>query len=337
MDKIKQLTTELTFRCNAKCPACHRQKPLSINLNDKRHTISLDDFKKLFYPRLLRNVEWLMFNGNFGDSIMNKEFREIIQYVKSQGTKIKIHTNGGIHDDSYWQDVGNILTTDDIINFDLDGLHDTHHIYRINTKFENVFNNACSVIKTNRPQVHWKYIVFEHNKHQVEEARALALKSGFTTFSTVKTSRDVFAPKAGKFVHIKKTNAYDNAQKVIKCVWDDWGKWYISPEGLVFRCCWTGGHYYDQGEKRFYYPPKFERMFNGFEVPLEKILSYDYWNKLQNFLQGYERSFNLCKSQCGKIISSIEKTEENLLTGMITKVDANTGSQNEISKQNWKI
>ena len=33
MRKYRQLTTELTFRCNAKCPACHRQKPLSINLN----------------------------------------------------------------------------------------------------------------------------------------------------------------------------------------------------------------------------------------------------------------------------------------------------------------
>ena len=34
-----------------------------------------------------------------------------------------------------------------------------------------------------KAQVHWKYIVFEHNKHQVEEAKALADKTGFTTFS----------------------------------------------------------------------------------------------------------------------------------------------------------
>ena len=63
-------------------------------------------------------------------------------------------------------------------------------------------------------------------------------------------------------------------------------------------------------------------MFNGFHVPLEKILSYDYWNKLQNFLQGYDRSFKLCKSQCGKLISSIEKEEQNLKTGERTVFDA---------------
>ena len=43
-------------------------------------------------------------------------------------------------------DVGKILQKDDIINFDLDGLADTHHIYRINTKFENVLSNAKTVI-----------------------------------------------------------------------------------------------------------------------------------------------------------------------------------------------
>ena len=43
-------------------------------------------------------------------------------------------------------DVGNILTKDDIINFDLDGLQDTHHIYRINTEFDKVLANAKAVI-----------------------------------------------------------------------------------------------------------------------------------------------------------------------------------------------
>lgn len=322
MRQIKQLTTELTFRCNAKCPACHRWKPLRVNLNDAKYTISLERFQQLFNPELLDNLQWLVLNGNFGDSTMNKQFREIISYVKSHGTRLLIHTNGGIHDHDYWTDVGNILTKDDIINFDLDGLQDTHHIYRINTEFDKVLSNAKSVIGTQRAQVHWKYIVFEHNRHQVDEARQLAKDVGFTTFSTVKTSRDVFAPKSGQFVHSKKTKEYEQAEKRIHCVWDDWGKWYISPEGLVFRCCWTGGHYYDKQNDRFYYPPEFERLFNGFEVPIQKIISYNYWNKLQQFLQGYDRSFKLCKAQCGKIVSSIEKTEENLKTGKTAKIDA---------------
>ena len=122
MKKYRQLTTEITFRCNAKCPACHRLKPLRINLNDKKYTISIENFKKLFYPKLLQNLEWLVFNGNFGDSVMNKDFRDILTYVKSYDTKVLIHTNGGIHNQDYWTDIGNILTEKDIINFDIDFL-----------------------------------------------------------------------------------------------------------------------------------------------------------------------------------------------------------------------
>ena len=88
MNKIRQLTTELTFRCNARCPACHRWKPLRVNLNDPKYTITLDNFKKLFNSNLLENLEWLVINGNFGDSVMNKQFREIITYVKEHDTKL---------------------------------------------------------------------------------------------------------------------------------------------------------------------------------------------------------------------------------------------------------
>ena len=80
MRKIRQLTTELTFRCNARCPACHRVKPLRINLNDQKYTISLKRFKELFNPELLENLEWLVLNGNLGDSVMNKDGSHYIIY-----------------------------------------------------------------------------------------------------------------------------------------------------------------------------------------------------------------------------------------------------------------
>lgn len=325
MRKYKQITTELTFRCNARCPACHRVKPLRINLNDEQYTYTLDSFKQVFYPEFLKQLDWLVFNGNFGDSVMNRQFREILSYVKQFDTRINIHTNGGIHSPDYWTEIGNILTKEDMINFDLDGLEDTHSLYRVNTSFDKVFANALSVISTSRPQVHWKYIVFEHNKHQVEKAKELAQKSGFHTFSTVKTSREYAAPSSGDFIHSKKLANLNLVEKNIICSWDDWRKWYISPNGLVFRCCWTGAHYFDVNNTRFFYPKELESMFDAKKTPIEKILSYQYWEKLRAYLQGYDRSFSLCKSQCGKMLSSREKIEENLKTGKTTLFEAGAG------------
>ena len=50
-----------------------------------------------------------------------------------------------------------------------------------------------------------------------------------------------------------------------------------------------------------------------------------YWSKLSKYLEGYERAFSLCKSQCGKLLSSREKFEENLKTGETTKFTAGAG------------
>ena len=325
MKKYKQITTELTFRCNAKCPACHRQKPLRINLNDPKYTYTLESFQKVFYPEFLKKLDWLVLNGNFGDSIMNREFRDIISYVKQYGVRLNIHTNGGIHDSDYWKDVGNILTSSDIINFALDGLQDTHSTYRINTTFEKVFENAKSIISTKRPQVHWKYIVFDYNQHQIEEARELAIKENFTSFSLIKTGRFFSAPSTGDYVHTKKVADLTKLPKKIHCSWDDWNKWYVAPDGLVFRCCWTGAHYYDKDVNRFYYPTDYENIFNAANTPLETIISYKYWEKLRTYLQGYDRGFQICKQQCGKVISSREKIEENLSTGEKTIFEAGQG------------
>ena len=46
-----------------------------------------------------------------------------------------------------------------------------------------------------------------------------------------------------------------------------------------------------------------------------KVGDTDTLKKLQTYLKGYDRSFPICRQQCGKIISSREKIEENLLTG----------------------
>ena len=70
---------------------------------------------------------------------------------------------------------------------------------------------------------------------------------------------------------------------------------------------------------------KLEDLFDATKVPLEKILSYNYWNKLKQYLQGYDRSFKICKSQCGKVLSSREKIEENLSTGELTVFSAGEG------------
>ena len=54
--------------------------------------------------------------------------------------------------------------------FGIDGLEDTSHIYRVNTSFKKVIENAEAFIKQGGLGT-WQFIVFKHNVHQLESAK----------------------------------------------------------------------------------------------------------------------------------------------------------------------
>jgi hypothetical protein len=117
----------------------------------------------------------------------------------------------------------------------------------------------------------WDFIVFRHNEHQVDEARELAAKLGFARFFVKKTSR-FFAsgnvtgkqvrdrdgepayvieePASDRFknpavVHLAQLGRFADyqAETDITCKAVRYSRLYVSAEGLVFPCCWTGALY----------------------------------------------------------------------------------------------
>ena len=63
------------------------------------------------------------------------------------------------------------------INFSIDGLEDTNHIYRRNVSWKKVWSNLNSFVESGG-RGSWTYIVFKHNEHQVQEARNTATGLG---------------------------------------------------------------------------------------------------------------------------------------------------------------
>ena len=74
------------------------------------------------------------------------------------------------------------------INFAIDGLKDTNHIYRVKTDFDRIIDNAEAFIKAGG-NAHWIMIIFDHNQHQIDEANELSKKVGFRSFQTKISSR----------------------------------------------------------------------------------------------------------------------------------------------------
>lgn len=261
---LKQIHLEITNNCQASCPMCNRNinsgldNPL-IKINDW----TLAEFKKIISPEVLNQIENYYFCGSFGDPILNNDLIEMCQYSKdvAPGVRINIHTNGGARNFEWWGRLANSLPTNHLVTFALDGLDDTHHLYRVGTSFKNVIENAKFFISKGGI-AEWAFIVFKHNEHQVEEARDLAKKLGFKVFTVKNSSRFVLEPRVKvldrqgnithhiepssttpiKFISKKVIESYKKIIKnsFIDCMVLKTKEIYIDAHKNFFPCCWLG-------------------------------------------------------------------------------------------------
>lgn len=274
---IESVHLEITSKCNASCPQCLRNKlggevsPV-LPLTD----LSLVQIKKIFSEDLLKQLKRIYLCGNFGDPCMSNDVLSVLQYFREINPHINLgfFTNGGARDVNWWKALGNIIGENGYVKFGIDGLKDTNHLYRRGVKWEKLLENIKSISKTKVP-LHWDFIVFRHNEHQINEARDLSKELGFTKFQIKKTGRffsnsklkgkeeqEVRNRKTGEVEYLLEkpvnTEFQNNSLMKEQEIISEYGSFenylertdisckvaaeksiYISAEGLVFPCCWT--------------------------------------------------------------------------------------------------
>lgn len=245
-EEIKNIHLELTERCQAECPMC----PRTDNPLVGKRELSLADIEIIFPKEFVKQLPSITICGNFGEPVLAKDFIEIIQYFRFTNKKlhIKIHSNAGARDEYFWKDLAYLIEENGVVLFGIDGLEDTNHIYRKKVQWNKVMNSAQFFIDAGG-KAQWDYLVFEHNEHQVDEARALAKKMGFYSFQLKITNRwgkeyDGLAPskiyrseRLDLFESFAKDEFYDSCK--IDCRSIMYGSLYVSAEGLFFPCCHT--------------------------------------------------------------------------------------------------
>ena len=260
--ELRQIHLEITNNCQASCPMCNRNIDSGLdNPLIKIRNWSLQEFKNVMSAEVLNQIDNFYFCGNFGDPILNNDLIEMCSYSKlaSPNTAISIHTNGSARTIDWWRTLANKLPDKHRVVFALDGLKDTHHIYRVGTKFETVLDNAQAFINEGG-SAEWVFIKFKHNEHQVEEARALANSYGFKYFTVKNSSRFILEPKVRvvdrqgqlmhfiepatdvplKFIDKKIIQKYKKIvnESVIECKVQRDKEVYIDAYGDLLPCCW---------------------------------------------------------------------------------------------------
>lgn len=327
---VKHIQFELTTRCNARCPMCPRNyRGFPYNSGYPITELKLVDIQKILTPNIIAQLDEVNFNGNLGDFGLASEALEIVKYlVEHQAKKISINTNGSMRNANWWKQ---LALPNVSIGFALDGLEDTHHLYRQDTNWNTVIEHAGAFIAAGGNAV-WRFIPFDHNQHQIIQCRQLSKRLGFSRFEIIDDGRNrgpVF-DRNGKFSHrlgqpypneigipniqpmleshVTWFNEHtvqeprDTADCQINCYSNRTQSIYIGADGSVYPCCWLG-----------FYPNKMLHPGNsqiqviakknnaieyGLEAAMEWFNSVEAsWHK-ESISQG---RLYTCVSTCGKL------------------------------------
>ena len=274
LDQVRRIHVELTTRCNARCPMCMRNyRGFEYNSGYPDCELSLEQFKHILTPGVLATVmqqdqefvgyRGVNFNGNLGDFAMAKHAVEIVKYLVDQQVPVSINTNGSLRTPEWW---AQLAMPGVQVGFAIDGLTDTHSIYRQDTDWHKIMNNARAFIDAGGQAV-WRFIPFAHNQHQESQCRQIAQDMGFAEFEIIYDGRDSTPvyDRSGNFSHHIGTSidpvpplkdmlqshvTWFDAQTVrsnkdvsplnLGCTHKMNREIYIAADGTVYPCCYLG-------------------------------------------------------------------------------------------------
>ena len=257
LDTIKWLHVEPTTRCNAWCSSCGR--------NNSGYRLSNFVIEDLDPNRLeqvigkLPNLTTIQFCGNLGDPCASKVINEQLNMVKNHNLELQIHTNGSLRSKDWWNRLAVKFGKKLTVWFAIDGLEDTHSIYRQATNWKKIIENAKSFIDAGGNAV-WQFIPFAHNEHQIKDCMKLSTNLGFSKFEFVKNARymkETYDHKTGKPVDIRPWSKHDTQwsrkgqilnkktgnvvkKKVEKkdCMHLALKSLYLNASGVIAPCCY---------------------------------------------------------------------------------------------------
>jgi MoaA/NifB/PqqE/SkfB family radical SAM enzyme len=292
---------ELTSRCTLACPSCSRTVPrVAYQVRD----LEPDKIKTYFTAGVLAKTKKVIYSGNLGDPIYHRELPEIVRFFTAAGVNQTVVTNGSWRNARWWETLVAALDRNDVVIFSIDGLRDTNPTYRINSNWDSIM--AAVGTCRGRVRMHWKFIAFSHNEHQIEEARALSRELGFEKFLVVVSWRSKYEGMAPRKTSLEKVasaqdlKVLDPAREAVtlspKCLRGD--HWFISHDGQFYPCCMMAA------VKRHLEPTVFFREREAFDVArhgLGAMLASAPFGEFIDTLNDPARTYAVCREKCGTV------------------------------------
>ena len=288
------LEVEVSTRCNLRCIMCER-----TYWQEENKDMTLEQFKYIIdqFPKL----KWIGLTG-IGESFLNKDFLEMVKYVKEKNVFVELYDNFFLVDER---------TSRELIKMGIDKFYisldaATKEIYeklRVGSNFERVINNLKKFfqlkkeMKADFPQVAFHFVVNKLNVREIPRYIDLAYSIGEKENLDIQFSRMLHSFKETEelFTEIPEEvikKAEDKAKELgIKVVFNadvpqvkpsmkkcaEWTMPFIFVSGHVIPCC--AGN--EAGNREF---QKRTALGNIFSEPFKEIWRGEKYKNLRRML-----------------------------------------------------
>ena len=342
-NQLQTIVIDFTAYCNSMCGNCSRNLGgTTLNPLMPLEHMSLDSWKKLMDKETVEQINEIIFNGSYGDSPMNPNLIPALEYLISLTDNlpiIRIDTNSGMNNTDWWRRLARCLSKfpkPTHVTFSIDGLEDTNHLYRRGVSWKKVMENSKAFIDEGG-WARWRTLIFQHNKHQIDDMKSLSEDLGFLKFdingghansaiqSVISDAKERF--KANKKqssyeieyafleheIRIKKLiESYETLENAfinipIECKWQRKKKVQVSHMGEVWPCCYFLSDRYPRNPDNIFAKDikrileENEKNFNNINShTLKEILNHEWFVKtLTNSWDSIDR-YEICPRSCGK-------------------------------------
>jgi MoaA/NifB/PqqE/SkfB family radical SAM enzyme len=220
--------------CNLSCPECvtgakqpDRMQPRVLRLNE--------------FQMIVDRVERYVFTVslyNWGEPFMVPDIFAMIRYARSKGLAVTVHSNMTWFNEAKARaSVESGLTH---VYCSIDGAtQPVYSTYRRGGNLAVALRNVRMLLEARRaagvghPLVTWKYLVFPHNAHEVEDARAIAEDVGVDEFEVFTGTIDVGFWAGQQYQSdgaMADVTAPDHCRSL-------WSSLFVNTGGRVTPCC----------------------------------------------------------------------------------------------------
>ena len=257
LTQIKKLQVELSNFCNASCIGCRRVDHRTLTekyelYNSPATFISLDIIQKILDSDHFKDIVEVEFCGTIDEPLAHPDFLEILQIIINfnPNLMIRIHTNASIRNATFFKKLAKLLIRfqKHEVRFSIDGLEESHKLYRGTVDYAKIMNHATVFIE-NGGWATWQMLQFPWNEHEVETCNQLAKDMGFKKFvfrqdrthastfkvDLIKLKRKLNTPAPPKVPPTE--YEYPDDPIDVNCHYQNEGMVFLNWEGKLYPCC----------------------------------------------------------------------------------------------------